>query len=181
MNRTLLYYNYLIRIKLLYKLNYQNALLLPNLSKIVLHLTIKNAQINSKNALSSLLALELISGQKPILLYTKDANSSFNLKKNKPISCKVTLRKKHMYLFFNKLILLNLPQVRNFQGLSTISVTPNGIFSFGLDTLLIFPEIQAILTKFNIRSGLDIQLVTTAKSQFETFLFLSSLNIPFKI
>jgi len=181
MNRIINYYNYLIQIKLLYKLHYINVLMFPKLSRIILHLTMPISQRNLQNILPTLLILELISGQKAVLLYTKKANAIFKLKKNKPISCKVTLRNINMYSFLDKFLLLNLPQIRDFQGLSTQTLIQAGRCSLGVNTLSLFPELQASLSKFNLKSGLDIHFVTTAKTRLETYLFLSSLGLPFKV
>lgn len=169
-------YNKIIRTDLLLKNKYKNIMKIPKVNKIILNLTIK-----SKNKIiEPLIALELITGQKAIIIKAKKSISTFNLRKNMYIASKVTLQNMNMYSFLNKLIFIILPKIREFKGLSLKTIDKKGNYAISINNILIFPEIEYQYDIFNNNYGLDMSILTTAKINIETKLLLSSLQLPYK-
>jgi large subunit ribosomal protein L5 len=158
--------------------SYQNDLEVPRLKMISLNVGIKAA--DSDNKFLSYLATQVtnIAGQKSVLTRSRKSISTFKLRENMPIGCRVTLRGKKMYQFFDKLINISLPRIRDFRGLSSKGFNQKGHYSFGIKEHNIFLEVDLdnILKMF----GMNINIVTTAKNKEEALYLLKKLNLPIK-
>lgn len=163
---------------LIKKFKYSSKMAVPNLNKIVVNIGVGDAINNQKFIDDSVKELELITGQHPIITYAKKSIASFKLRAGQAIGCKVTLRREKMYDFFDKLINIVLPRVRDFRGLDLKSFDGNGNYSLGMKEQLIFPEIDYDKTS-KIR-GMDIAIVTTAKTDNEAKELLSGFGFPFR-
>lgn len=163
---------------LMKKFNYKNIMEVPRLEKIVVHVTLGEAIQNIKLLDAAEKQLALITGQKPLVTKAKRALAAFKLKKGMPLGCKVTLRKERMYEFLDKLISLALPRIRDFRGISPKSFDGRGNYSFGLTEQLVFPEISPDQVKRV--QGMDIVIVTTAKTDDEARKLLELFGFPFK-
>ena len=165
-----------IRSNLQKKFNYKNPMQVPKLEKICLNMG--RGEAVSDNKLINLTVDELsrIAGQKPVITTAKKSIAAFKLRQGMPIGCKVTLRGKRMYEFLERLVLVALPRVRDFRGLSTRSFN-GGSYSVGLKEQIVFPEID--YDKIDKIRGLDIVIVTTSQSEEETKELLSGFKLPF--
>lgn len=163
---------------LMSKHNYKSVMLAPKIEKIVVNMGVGDATANSKMLEAAVADLEKITGQKAIETTAKKSISSFKLREGNKIGCKVTLRGENMYTFLDKLISISLPQVRDFRGLSKKSFDGRGNYTIGIKEQLIFPEIN-FDEVVKVR-GMDIVIVTTAKSNEEAYDLLSELGVPFK-
>ena len=157
--------------------DYQNPLEVPKINKIVLNMGIGENVSDSKKINSAVDALELISGQKPIKTIAKKAIAGFKLREGLPVGVKVTLRKNVMYEFIDRLINIALPRVRDFRGISNKSFDGKGNYSLGLKEQFIFPEIE--YDTVDTSRGMDITIVTTAKTDEEAKELLKNFNFPF--
>lgn len=178
MNR--LYENYKNEIvpALVEKFNYSSVMQAPKLEKIVVNMGVGDAIANSKVLDDAVNELTQITGQKPIVTYAKKSIATFKLRDGMAIGCKVTLRGERMYDFLDKLISIALPRVRDFQGVSKTAFDGRGNYTLGVKEQLIFPEID--YDKVNKVRGMDIVIVTTAKTDEEGRELLSQLGMPFK-
>jgi large subunit ribosomal protein L5 len=163
---------------LMKKFNYRNTFEAPRLRKIVLNMGVGDAIGNIKMLDGAVEDLTLISGQKPIVTRAKKAISNFRLRTGMPIGCKVTLRRERMYHFFDKLVNVSIPRIRDFRGLSPHSFDGYGNYSMGILEQIIFPEID--YDKVEKIRGLDITIVTTAKSDEESAELLRLFGMPFR-
>lgn len=160
------------------ELGVSNDLAVPRLIKIVLNIGAGEDLTNQKEKESILTEMALVSGQKPILTTARAAISGFKIRKGQEIGVKVTLRSKRMYEFFQKLIAIVLPRVRDFRGLSSQSFDKRGSYSLGFKEQVVFPEIDAgKMTKYR---GLEVTIVTTAKNPKETKRLLELFGMPFR-
>ena len=157
---------------------YKNIHEIPKITKIVINRGLGEAHQNSIILENSAAEIMLITGQKPIITRSKKAIAGFKIRENVPIGIKVTLRKNKMYNFLNKLIHLSLPRIRDFRGISKQHFDGNGNYNLGLKEQLIFPEIQYDLVK-KIH-GMNISIVTTAKTDLECLSLLKNFGMPFK-
>ena len=163
---------------LMSKYGYSTVMLAPKIEKIVVNMGVGDAVSNSKMLEAAINDLEKITGQKPVETTAKKSISSFKLREGNKIGCKVTLRGDMMYNFLDKLISVSLPLVRDFRGLSPKSFDGRGNYTIGLKEQLIFPEINFDeVTKVR---GMDIVIVTTAKTNEEAFDLLKELGVPFR-
>ena len=156
---------------------YQNALEVPKINKIVLNMGIGENVSDSKKINSAVEALELISGQKPVKTIAKKAIAGFKLREGLPVGVKVTLRKKIMYEFIDRLINIALPRVRDFRGLNNKSFDGKGNYAFGIKEHIIFPEIhyESVADVW----GMDVVISTSAKTDDEALALLKGFNFPF--
>lgn len=177
-NRRHAYYNEVVKKALQDKFGYKNVMEIPKLDKIVLSLRLGKEKDNAKSFNTAVDELSLIAGQKAVVTTAKKSVANFKLRKGQKIGAKVTLRGEKMYEFFDRLVSIALPRVRDFQGLSTKSFDGRGNYSFGVKEQIIFPEI--IYDKIDSVRGFDIIFVTTAKSNEEAFELLKLMGIPFK-
>ncbi len=159
------------------KFNYTSSMQVPKIDKIVLNMGVGDAVANAKNLDEAVEELTLISGQKPMITKAKKSIANFRLREGMSIGAKVTLRGDRMYDFLSKLINVSLPRVRDFRGVSTRSFDGRGNYTLGVKEQLIFPEID--FDKVNRTRGLDIVIVTTAKTDEEARELLIQFGMPF--
>ena len=172
------YYEKEVISKLIEKFKYANIMQVPKLGKIVLNMGLGEAIHNIKLLDSAVEELMIIAGQRPVVTRAKKAIAAFKLRAGMPIGCMVTLRSKHMYDFFNKLVNIALPRVRDFRGVSGKALDGYGNYSLGIKEHIIFPEID--YDKIDKIKGLNISIVTTAKTDNEGRELLRLLGMPFR-
>ncbi len=158
--------------------NFTNRFQVPKLEKIVLNMGLGEAVTNPKIVDSAAAELALIAGQKPIITRAKKPIANFKLRADLPIGCKVTLRREKMYDFFNRLVNIALPRVRDFRGISPKAFDGMGNYTLGITEHIIFPEIEYDRT--DSIKGLNVTIVTSAKTDEEGREFLKLLGMPFK-
>ena len=163
---------------LMKKHNYKSVMEVPKLSKIVINMGVGDATTNSKLLDAALKDLEVISGQKPVVTKAKKSIAGFKVREGQSIGCKVPLRDENMYNFLDKLISIGLPRDRDFRGVSPKAFDGRGNYTLGIKEQLIFSEIE-FDNVVKVR-GMDIVLVTTAKTNEEAYDLLSELGIPFR-
>lgn len=163
---------------LMKRFNYKNRMEVPRLEKIVINMGLGEAIQNIKILDSAALELSQITGQKPVITKAKKSIAQFKLRTGMPIGCMVTLRKGRMYEFFNRLVNVALPRVRDFKGLSGKSFDGRGNYALGIREQLIFPEIH--YDKIDKIKGMNIVIVTTAKTDEEGKELLKLLGMPFR-
>ena len=166
-----------IRAKLMEKYQYSSPMQIPALSKIVINIGVGDATQDSKKLEEAVNELTLISGQKPIITKAKKSIATFKLREGQEIGCKVDLRGLRMYDFFDKLVSIALPRVRDFRGVSKNAFDGRGNYTLGIKEQLIFPEID--YDKVVKVRGMDIVIVTTAKTDAEAYTLLELLGMPF--
>lgn len=158
--------------------HYKSTMECPRLEKIVINMGVGIATKEEKALEDAVNELTIISGQKPVITKAKKSVASFKLREGQSIGCKVTLRGIRMYDFFDKLLSIALPRVRDFRGVSKTAFDGHGNYTLGVREQLIFPEID--YDKVNRTSGMDIVVVTTAKTDEEASSLLSHLGMPFR-
>ncbi len=163
---------------LMKRFNYKNQMEVPKLEKIVINMGLGEAIQNIKILDSAVQELSQITGQKPVITKAKKSIAQFKLRTGMPIGCMVTLRKERMYEFFNRLVNVTLPRVRDFKGLSGKSFDGRGNYALGMREQLIFPEIH--YDKVDKVKGMNIVIVTTAKTDEEGKELLKLLGMPFR-
>ena len=163
---------------LMKRFNYKNKMEVPKLEKIVINMGLGEAIQNIKILDSAVQEISQITGQKPVITKAKKSIAQFKLRTGMPIGCMVTLRKERMYEFFNRLVNVTLPRVRDFKGLSGKSFDGRGNYALGLREQLIFPEIH--YDKIDKVKGMNIVVVTTAKTDEEGKELLRLLGMPFR-
>jgi large subunit ribosomal protein L5 len=163
---------------LMKRFNYKNQMEVPKLEKIVVNMGLGEAIQNIKILDSAVQELGQITGQKPVITKAKKSIAQFKLRSGMPIGAMVTLRKERMYEFFNRLVNVALPRVRDFKGLSGKSFDGRGNYAMGIREQLIFPEIH--YDKIDKVKGMNIVIVTTAKTDEEGKELLRLLGMPFR-
>lgn len=163
---------------LMEKFNYDNVMQVPTIEKIVINMGVGDAVQNSKVLDNAVEELTAISGQKPVITRAKKSIAGFKLREGMPIGTKVTLRKERMYEFLDKLISVSLPRVRDFRGISSKSFDGRGNYTLGVREQLIFPEVD--YDKVSKVRGMDIVIVTTAKTDEEGRELLTLLGMPYR-
>lgn len=163
---------------LMEKFQYKNVMQAPKLEKVVLNMGIGEARENPKLLESAVEEMGLITGQRPVITKAKKSIANFKLREGMPVGTKVTLRGEKMYEFFDKLMNISLPRVRDFRGVSATSFDGRGNYALGIKEQLIFPEID--YDKVDTIKGLDIIVVTTANTDEEAKEFLGLMGMPFK-
>ncbi len=158
--------------------NYKNPMQIPKLEKIVLNMGLGEAIHNIKVLDRAVEELSLIAGQKPVITRARKSIASFKLREGMPIGCMVTLRANRMYDFFEKLVNIALPRVRDFRGVTDRSFDGRGNYTLGIKEQIIFPEID--YDKIDKIKGLNITIVTTAKTDEEGKSLLRLLGMPFR-
>ncbi len=164
--------------KLMKEFNYKNRMQVPRIEKLLLSMGVGEAIQNIKVLDSALNELMLIAGQKAVTTKAKRSIANFKLRKGMSIGCMVTLRKDKMYEFFDRLVNVALPRVRDFKGVSGKSFDGRGNYSLGIKEQIIFPEID--YDKIDKIKGLNINIVTTAKTDEEGKALLGMLGMPFR-
>ncbi|MFB9222982.1 50S ribosomal protein L5 [Paracoccus cavernae] len=166
-----------IRAALMEEFGYKNAMQLPRLDKIVLNMGIGEAVKDTKKVKQGAEELSLIAGQKAVITHAKKSIAGFRVREEMPLGAKVTLRGDRMYEFFDRLINIALPRVRDFRGVKGTSFDGRGNYAMGLKEQIVFPEIN--FDKVDEVLGMDIIICTTAKTDAEAKALLKHFNMPF--
>jgi large subunit ribosomal protein L5 len=171
------YYSQTVKPQLMQQFGYKNPFQVPRLEKIVINMGVGETTTDIKKMDAAIADLTAITGQKPLMVRSKKAIANFKLRKGLPIGCKVTLRGTRMYEFLDRLVNIALPRVRDFRGLSGKSFDGKGNYALGLKEQIVFPEIN--YDKIDTIRGMDIIIVTTAKTNDEAKALLKGFNMPF--
>lgn len=163
--------------KLTEKFSYSSVMQVPKIEKIVINMGVGDAVANPKALEDAVNELTQIAGQAPVITKAKKSIANFKLREGMQIGCKVTLRGERMYHFFDRLVNLALPRVRDFRGVSADSFDGRGNYTLGVKEQLIFPEIN--FDKVNKTRGMDIVIVTSANTDEEGYQLLLELGMPF--
>jgi large subunit ribosomal protein L5 len=163
---------------LMSKFNYKSVMEVPKLDKIVVNMGVGDAVANAKALDNAVEELSTITGQKPVVTRAKKSIAGFRLRECMPICAKVTLRGERMYEFLDKLVSVSLPRVRDFRGISKKAFDGRGNYTLGIKEQLIFPEID--YDKVSKVRGMDIVIVTTAKTDEESRELLTQFGMPFQ-
>jgi large subunit ribosomal protein L5 len=166
-----------VRKALLEKYKYKSVMQIPGLEKIVINIGVGDATSDAKRLEEAVSELAQITGQKPVVTRAKKSVASFKLREGQAIGCKVTLRGIRMWDFLDKLVSIALPRVRDFRGVSKNAFDGRGNYTLGVKEQLIFPEID--YDKVGKVRGMDVVIVTTAKSDEEAYTLLELLGMPF--
>ena len=159
------------------KFGYKNIMEVPKLDKIVVNMGVGEAKENAKVLEAAIKDMETITGQKAVSTKAKNAIANFKIRENMPIGCKSTLRGEKMYEFLDRLINLALPRVRDFRGVNPNAFDGRGNYALGIKEQIIFPEIE--YDKVDKVRGMDVIIVTTAKTDEEARELLTQFNVPF--
>ena len=178
MNRLQVHYNENVKPELVKTFNYTTVMQCPKLVKIVVNMGVGDALHNAKLLDAAVEDLTTITGQKPVITKAKKSIANFKLREGAEIGCKVTLRGERMYEFFDKFVSISLPRVRDFRGVNPNSFDGRGNYSIGIKEQLMFPEIN--YDKVLKIRGMDITIVTTARTDEEGRALLSLLGMPFR-
>ena len=178
MSKLKTYYQSEVKPRLIDHFGYKNPMQTPKLDKVVLNIGLGEAIQNIKILDSAVEELTLIAGQKPLITRAKKSIAAFKLRAGMPIGCTVTLRRNRMYDFFDKLVNVALPRVRDFRGISPKGFDGHGNYTLGVKEQIIFPEIE--YDKVDKIKGLNISCVTTALTDEEGRALLKLLGMPFK-
>jgi large subunit ribosomal protein L5 len=165
-----------VRKKLIEKFGYGNVHMVPKLEKVVINMSVGDAIVNSKILDTAVKELETISGQKVVITKAKKSIAAFKLREGMSIGAKVTLRGERMYVFLDKLFNIVLPRIRDFRGLNRKSFDGRGNYNLGLREQIVFPEIN--FDRVDKMRGMDIVIVTTAKTDEEATEFLTAMGLP---
>lgn len=163
---------------LMKRFNYPNRMMVPKVTKIVINMGLSEAKDDIKILDAALEELAAITGQKAKITRAKKSIANFKLREGTPIGCKVTLRGARMYEFFDRLVTIAVPRIRDFRGLPNNSFDGRGNYTFGLEEQVVFPEID--YDNVSMIKGMDITIVTTAPTDEEAFELLKLMSIPFK-
>ena len=170
-------YETTVRPALMQEFGYNNPMQVPRLEKIVVNMGVGEAVQDGKKAEAAAADLTAITGQHPVITKAKRSIATFKLRQGMPIGCKVTLRRERMYEFLDRLITVALPRVRDFRGISGRSFDGRGNFALGLKEQLVFPEID--YDRVDATRGMDVVIVTTAKTDVEAKALLKAFDMPF--
>jgi len=170
-------YNETVHPALMNEFGYKNRMEVPRLEKIVVNMGVGEAVQDAKKIEAAMGDLTEITGQHPVVLRAKKSIATFKLRQNMPIGVKVTLRRARMYEFLDRLVNIALPRVRDFRGVSGRSFDGRGNYALGLREQLVFPEID--YDKVDSQRGMDIVIVTTAKTDAEAKALLKAFDMPF--
>ena len=179
MSRTRLHelYETTVRPALMEEFGYKNPMQVPRIEKIVVNMGVGEAVQDSKKVEAAANDLTAITGQHPVITKAKRSIATFKLREGMPIGCKVTLRRERMYEFLDRVITVALPRVRDFRGVSGRSFDGRGNFALGLKEQLVFPEID--YDRVDATRGMDVVVVTTAKTDAEAKALLKGFDMPF--
>jgi large subunit ribosomal protein L5 len=171
------HYEKVVKPALMREFSYKNAMEVPQLDKIVVNMGVGEAVADGKKINMAVNEMTAITGQKPVITKSRKSIANFKLRENQNIGCKVTLRRERMYEFLDRLINVALPRVRDFRGVSPKSFDGRGNYALGLKEQIVFPEID--YDKIESVRGMDIIIVTTAKSDAEARALLKAFDMPF--
>ncbi|MEN9207558.1 MAG: 50S ribosomal protein L5 [Gloeomargarita sp. GMQP_bins_120] len=172
------YYQETVVPRLMQEFNYTNVHQVPKLVKVTINRGLGEASQNAKALESSIQEISLITGQRPVVTRAKKAIAGFKIRKGMPVGLMVTLRGDRMYSFLERLIHLALPRIRDFRGISPKSFDGRGNYTLGIKEQLIFPEID--YDKIDKIRGMDISIITTARTDREGLALLKALGMPFR-
>jgi large subunit ribosomal protein L5 len=178
MSRLADHYNEKVVPALMKKFNYSSPMQVPKIDKIVLNTGVRDAVSNSKSIQFVEYAMTRISGQKPVVTRARKSIAAFKLREGLPIGVMVTMRKKKMYEFLDRLIAVALPRVRDFRGIPRKGFDGRGNYTMGIKEQIVFPEIE--IEKLDTVRGMDITFVTTAKTDEEGMELLELMGMPFR-
>ncbi|MGE5396458.1 MAG: 50S ribosomal protein L5 [Chitinophagales bacterium] len=164
--------------KMVEKFNYRNVMQVPRIEKVVLNMGVGEAIQNSKSLDGALADMQLVTGQKPVITKARKSIAGFKLREGMSIGCRVTLRGERMYDFLDKLINVALPRVRDFRGVSPQAFDGRGNYTMGIKEQLIFPEVD--YDKIDKIRGMEVVIVTTAKTDEEAREMLRLMGMPFR-
>jgi large subunit ribosomal protein L5 len=164
--------------KLMERFGYANVMQVPRLQKITLNMGVGEAVGNKKVLENAVADMAKIAGQKPIITHARVSVASFKIRDGWPIGCKVTLRRAQMWEFFDRLVNISLPRVRDFRGLNARSFDGRGNYNMGVKEQIIFPEID--FDQVDAMRGMDIAITTTAKNNEEAKALLEAFRFPFR-
>jgi large subunit ribosomal protein L5 len=171
------HYDTVVRPALMKEFSYENAMQVPKIEKIVINMGVGEATADSKKINIAVEELTAISGQKPVVTKARKSIATYKLREGMSIGTKVTLRRERMYEFLDRLITIALPRVRDFRGVNGKSFDGRGNYALGLKEQLVFPEID--YDKVDKVRGMDIIIVTTAKTDAEAKALLKGFQMPF--
>lgn len=163
---------------LMKRFGYSNPMMVPKMSKIVINMALSEAKDDIKVLDNAMKEIAAITGQRPKITRAKKSIANFKLRAGQPIGCKVTLRGDMMYEFFDRLVTIATPRIRDFRGLPTNSFDGRGNYTFGLEEQVVFPEID--YDDVDMIKGMDITIVTTADSDEEALELLRLMDMPFR-
>ncbi len=172
------HYEHTVREALKKSFSYTNEMQIPRVEKVVVNMGLGEATANAKVIESGVKDLTTITGQKPIVNRARKSIATFKVRKGNPVGISVTLRGKRMYDFLGKLMHIALPRIKDFRGLSPKSFDGRGNYSLGVKEQLIFPEIS--YEKIDATRGMDIAIVTTARTDQEALALLKEMGMPFR-
>ena len=157
---------------------YKSVMEVPRITKITLNMGVGEAVADKKVLQAAVSDMEKIAGQKPIITLARKSIAGFKIRDDMAIGCKVTLRRERMYEFFDRLVSISIPRIRDFRGMSPKSFDGRGNYSMGIKEQIIFPEID--YDKIDTLRGLDISITTTARTDEEGLALLKLFKFPFK-
>lgn len=178
MTRLQQYYREEVVPRLQAQFGYQNVMQVPRLLKITLNMGVGEAVSDKKVLDNAMNDLTLIGGQKPVVTLARKSIAGFKIREGWPIGCKVTLRRERMYEFFDRLVNIAIPRIRDFRGLSARAFDGRGNYSLGVREQIMFPEID--YDKIDALRGLDIAITTSAATDEEGRALLAAFNFPFR-
>ncbi len=160
------------------KLQLDNVMEVPRITKITLNMGVGEAISDRKVIEKAMHDMELIAGQKPLMRRARKSVASFKLREENPIGCKVTLRRERMYEFLDRLVTIAIPRIRDFRGLNPKSMDGRGNYSMGIQEQIVFPEID--YDNIDVLRGMDITITTNARTDEQGKALLEAFNFPFK-
>jgi len=172
------FYKDTIAPSLMEKFGYKSIMEVPRIEKITLNMGVGEAVADKKVMEHAVSDMTKLSGQKPVVTTARKSIAGFKIRDHYPIGCKVTLRRERMYEFFDRLVTIALPRVRDFRGVSAKSFDGRGNFNMGVREQIIFPEIE--YDKIDALRGMNITITTTAKTDEEARALLAAFKFPFK-
>lgn len=172
------YYKNEVVYRLMKQFSYHSVMQVPRMEKITINMGVGAAAVDKKLLDNAMADLTAISGQKPLITKARKSVASFKIRQGHPVGCKVTLRGERMWEFFERLIYIAIPRIRDFRGLSLNSFDGRGNYSIGVREQIIFPEID--YDKVDRIRGMDIIITTTARSDNEGHALLTAFNFPFR-
>jgi len=171
------HYDNVVRKELQDKFGYENPMMVPKLTKIVLNMGVGEAVADQKKVQGAAKEMAAIAGQRPVITKARKSVATFKLREGMAIGCKVTLRKDRMYEFLDRLVNIALPRVRDFRGVKGKCFDGRGNFAFGVKEQIVFPEIE--YDQVDTVRGMDIIICTTAQTDEEAKALLTGFNMPF--
>jgi large subunit ribosomal protein L5 len=164
--------------QLVEKLELKNIMEVPKITKVTLNMGVGEAVTDKKVMAHATGDMEVIAGQKPIVINARKSVATFKIRDGWPVGCKVTLRRERMYEFLDRLVNISIPRIRDFRGLNRKSFDGRGNYSFGITEQIMFPEID--FDKIDTIRGMDITITTSARNDAEGLALLQAFNFPFK-